>query len=1007
MLADFGLGKLDDDTVEAVNGHLETCADCCALVASIANDSFVDRLRAIEGITIRELDSHDVLGRSRHTEQTLAGGDSFSSDTDEPGRAAFFSTERDTDLVVPPELAAHPDYEIVRELGRGGMGVVYLARNRVMDRLEVLKLVNKGLLRRRGALERFQQEIRSAARLNHPNIVAAYTVLRPGDLLAFAMEYVKGEDLSAVVKRQGPLPVVNAVYYAHQVAQGLQHAYEQGMVHRDIKPNNLILAIRGKKHVVKILDFGLAKATREKRADDPATLSAETQAGLTQAGQMLGTPDYMAPEQALDAQCADIRADIYSLGCTLYYLLAGRRPFEAATLAEVIHAHCTMAPTPLEKIRPEASHDLAAVVARMMAKDPASRYQTPNEVAKALAPFFKSGARGSGEQTEIWSSTAVSTLSAPSPAVGPPAANQPSRPASSRAGFENNRADSAAPHALSTMRREGDTSNFAGPAPNIRRLQVPANLKPGQQGRAPWTPRELAILGVAGAIVVIVFGLAIMPAGSKQVVTSPKSAPISNKLHLPVDPTSTSLPTKPLAPAIFIVDVSPPEAIVTVDDQQATLSNIGGARRLEVPFERDQSRLIRLSAQLDNYVSLERTLQAKTGLIEAVSLHLQPTPKTAIISLDVTPPEAFVKVDDPRAIITREGAVRRVELDLVGQSARPVTIVAKLDGYTSSERRLVVRPGLAQSVSIRLQAIRLPSLPGSSRPASAHEVLTSTDWAWSEPERIGEDRPLAFSVSGDGLLLASQLSGDAPGYCDLWLQARSKPEAVFGSRTSLGPSVNSAAHEHSPWLSADGLTLVFGSDRPLNENRAAGASAPHNLWISSRPSRDAPFEKAKALAPPINSGAHQTSGALTGDGLMLIFASSRPGGRGGSDLWQSQRASLQLPWSEPTNLGPLVNGDLEEDHPWLSPDGRILLFEVAKMETDSDGKSKRTSAEIWITSRPNPTAMFEARRTLDQPVVKPGVSNSHPSMTADGKLLFFRSTRGQFSELWVSRRVPR
>ena len=166
---------------------------------------------------------------------------------------------------VPPELANHPDYELLKELGHGGMGVVYLARNRMMDRLEVLKVVSKSLLDRPGALERFQQEIRSAAKLAHPNIVAAYSVLRPGDLLVFAMEYVDGQDLSQVVKQRGPLPVTNATFYVQQVALGLQHAHEKGMVHRDIKPNNLMLAIVNKKHVVKILDFGLAKATSEKR----------------------------------------------------------------------------------------------------------------------------------------------------------------------------------------------------------------------------------------------------------------------------------------------------------------------------------------------------------------------------------------------------------------------------------------------------------------------------------------------------------------------------------------------------------------------------------------------------------------------------------------------------------------------------------------------------------------------------------------------------------------------
>jgi WD40 repeat protein len=283
---------------------------------------------------------------------------------------------------IPPELRDHPDYEVVRELGRGGMGVVYLARNKRMDRLEVLKVVNRQLLGSPDAAERFLREIRSAARLSHKNIVTAYAAPQAGELLLFAMEYVPGEDLADVVQARGPLPVVNACYYAHQVALGLQHAHEKGLVHRDIKPRNLILAREGKRHVVKILDFGLAKATREQE---------EKGHDLTGSGMMMGTPAYVAPEQARDAASADIRADIYSLGCTLYFLLAGRPPFQGKSVYDLINAHHLKEATPLRELRDDVPAEVAAVVTRMMAKEPAQRYQKPAEVAMALRPFGKTG----------------------------------------------------------------------------------------------------------------------------------------------------------------------------------------------------------------------------------------------------------------------------------------------------------------------------------------------------------------------------------------------------------------------------------------------------------------------------------------------------------------------------------------------------------------------------------------------------------------------------------------
>jgi hypothetical protein len=261
------------------------------------------------------------------------------------------------------------------------MGVVYLAHNRLMGRDEVLKVIGRHIMERPGVLDRFLREIRAVARLRHPNIVSAYHATRVGESLVFAMEYVEGLDLSKMVKAKGPLPVAHACHFAYQAALGLQHAHEEGLVHRDIKPANLMLSRKGDKPVVKVLDFGLAKVAREEKVDG----------GLTSEGQALGTPDYIAPEQILNAPDVDIRADIYSLGGTLYYLLTGRPPFRANSLYDVYQAHISRDADPLNLVRPEVPAELAALVAKMMAKDPARRFQTPGEVAQALTPFFKRG----------------------------------------------------------------------------------------------------------------------------------------------------------------------------------------------------------------------------------------------------------------------------------------------------------------------------------------------------------------------------------------------------------------------------------------------------------------------------------------------------------------------------------------------------------------------------------------------------------------------------------------
>jgi serine/threonine protein kinase len=285
-------------------------------------------------------------------------------------------SETDT---IPPELLNLPDYQIKKELGQGGMGLVYLAHNTLMGRDEVLKVMDRRIIERPGALDRFLREIRAVAKLRHPNIVTAYSAFRLGESIVFAMEYIEGLDLACMVKAKGPVPVAHACNVAYQAALGLQHAHEEGLVHRDIKPANLMLSRKGDRPVIKILDFGLAKAAREEKVDG----------GLTREGHALGSPDYIAPEQIRDAPSADIRADIYSLGATLYYLLTGHAPFRAKSLYDLYQAHISRDAEPLNLVRPDVPAELAALVAKMMAKEPSQRFQTPGEVARALTPFFK------------------------------------------------------------------------------------------------------------------------------------------------------------------------------------------------------------------------------------------------------------------------------------------------------------------------------------------------------------------------------------------------------------------------------------------------------------------------------------------------------------------------------------------------------------------------------------------------------------------------------------------
>jgi hypothetical protein len=355
QLAAFDRGQLRPAEWEAVGQHLASCDACCGQLEAVPDDPFVARVRESAGTPapVRALDTVNLRGNS-----TSAAGGAAPAQPPAP----------------PAELANHPRYRVLEALGAGGMGVVFKVEHRLMERVVALKVISRSLTDRPELVARFRQEVKAAARLSHPNIVTAHDADQAGDVHFLVMEFVEGESLDRLVEEQGPLPVEQACDYVRQAALGLQHAFERGMVHRDIKPHNLMLTSEGQ---VKILDFGLARFASESR---PA-------GGLTEAGQVVGTPDYMAPEQALDARRADVRADVYSLGCTLYHLLTGRLPFPEGTAFQKLLAHQQQTPTPVRDFRGDVPPDLLRVLDRMLAKDPAQRYQTPGEVARALAAF--------------------------------------------------------------------------------------------------------------------------------------------------------------------------------------------------------------------------------------------------------------------------------------------------------------------------------------------------------------------------------------------------------------------------------------------------------------------------------------------------------------------------------------------------------------------------------------------------------------------------------------------
>jgi serine/threonine protein kinase len=375
-------------------------------------------------------------------------------------------------------------YKVLERVGAGGMGSVYLCEHKFMRRRVAVKVLPMAKAEDSSALERFYREARAVAALDHPNIVRAYDIDQDDKLHFLVMEYVDGTNLQEIVKRHGPMDSVRVAHYMRQSAAGLQHAFQTaGVVHRDIKPGNVLIDRNG---VVKVLDMGLARFFHDE--EDVLTKKYDEN--------VLGTADYLAPEQALDSHGVDIRADIYSLGATFYFCLTGNTPFTEGTVAQKLIWHQTRQPKRIQLIRPEVPDGLAAIVEKMMAKDPGQRYQTPADVIEALAPWTREpippppeeemprlspaamGAAGFGESAAPIQPTSASTLSSPrrlganSPITSPRSAPMPMAGGSRRVAVSTPPAVAAKLAPVSTNGRAA----VATPKPAARTLAHDSNL---------------------------------------------------------------------------------------------------------------------------------------------------------------------------------------------------------------------------------------------------------------------------------------------------------------------------------------------------------------------------------------------------------------------------------------------------------------------------------------------------------------------------------------------------
>jgi Tol biopolymer transport system component len=644
ILAAFRKGKLDEAGADAVSRHLETCSTCRQAAVELSPGSF----EALVPVT-------------RPAGATLAEASPTPPPAPQPPTAAAAEAPLKG---LPPGLADHPKFRVRRELGRGGMGVVYLAEHRLLEKPVALKVLPPEVFTNPGAVARFRSEVKSVGRLDHPNIVRALDAEldseEAGGLHLLVMEYVEGQSLAQLVRRRGPLPVLHACNYVRQAALGLQHAFEQGMVHRDVKPHNLMLTPQGR---VKVLDFGLARLANERPG-----------AGrLTQLGAFVGTPEYVAPEQATDARTADTRSDIYSLGCTLYFLLAGRPPFTGSSAVEVALGHVEKEAAPLHELRPEVPKNLSAVVAKMMAKKPAARYPTPVEVAHALAPFCRP--------------TASQAAAVPEKAGPPPArAVAPGDPGGLQLPPRDEPRKAPGPGgtpAVAMPWPEG--SPFAG----LGEPDDPPTARRRGAGREHSRSVRRMILAVAAAAAVVsgVAWLAVKP---------PTRVPSSGGK-------ASDSPRR----ATLRLALQPPDAVVQVEtDPDARVERSGDTTVVRTAPGRQKLRATREGRR-----PWEKEFELKPGQELSLPVELVPVPPAVVkLAVKVNEPMARVLIDGEQRGLTPGGG-EPLEIELPSRPGKRVVEVVK-EGYETIKREV----NAGQSDSLDLTLVKVPPGPGAEAP---------------------------------------------------------------------------------------------------------------------------------------------------------------------------------------------------------------------------------------------------------------------------------------------------
>ena len=943
---------------------------------------------------------------------------------DDPTGAAQFELDTDDDTIdlktshrefqslpafdpcdTPDRMGQLGDYEIIELIGQGGMGHVFRAWDTRLNREVALKVTSQDVGRNPQVAKRFLREARSAAAVKHDHVVTIYAIDHTYEPPLLAMELVDGETLQQRITREGPLPVTEIVRIGQQMAAGLAAAHSQGLIHRDVKPGNVLLE-KGTGRA-KITDFGLARAT-----DNPE---------LTQDGVILGTPQYMSPEQTR-GEVVDHRSDLFSLGSVLYAMCTGQPAFQSETNVGTMHRVCHDTPTRIRDLNPQIPRWLQSIVDRLLDKEPGRRYQTSEELTAALTSKHPGGMNsrlrqrmktfglvtlgllGMGVVAKMSGIIPLPRVSSNNAATTSASKEdrlvEPSAEGEEEAVVAPGVAESTWPQVVSfpprrkwaePVRLKGiDHYNRAiAMSDDGLSLALSSPHSNGFGGYDLFTQSRPAITEPFGKQTNLGAGInggfnERFPAffrGGLQLIywtTRPPSSPSPAGL---MQSTRRSLdePFVKAEPVAFDGDERFWESnglTASVDGLTVILSSAGP----DASGNPDLWRLSRNSPDGDFGAPVKLS-----SLINSSGQDTWPCLADGGRSLFFTSNrdtrgEAIWKcsrpsVDQPFAA----PKMLNVPINLRGISSRSPSLSA--DGsvliyrsYRDERKATIPPPPFWQSERL---------------PPTAADILTSPDWVWTTAEPLGpEVNPSDLNathpaLSDDGCTLIYSINSYTH-----YVSTRESIDKRFGKRRRIGHSGSGFA------VAPGGLMAVFCSAR----NSSAAEGWRGDIYFTKRASVGEPFETEQLVEFDSDvSGWSLQSPYLTGDGLTMYFDSSGPpeNSRFKVRLWISTRESLDDPFGKPVQLPGKINGYDKSMSPHVTADGCVMIFTLREHK---DG-------DLWMSSRSSPELPFGAPVKLPPSINVDRFNDRSPTLSADGKVLIYSSNRDGKSRLWQSRRV--